>query len=135
MNIYVFQGARWCEDCGLAIRNRLLAAHKAPRHPDDESTYTSAVYPAGPAPAPADHIVQHCAGQDACLQRVQVGRWPDGRPWYIGAWLENPLTATGRRGLAAEIRRQPQHPLIRLWAEWYADVLHPRARPRAPTRR
>ena len=125
MQTYVFQAALWCEDCGLAIRHRLLAAHQGPRHPDDESSYDSDRFPKGPYPdgGGESDVVEHCAGMGDCLNRQLVGTLRDGRPWYVGVWLENELTTEGLKQLAAELRTRPTNPVIQQHGAWYADQL------------
>ena len=50
MNVYVYQAALLCEDCGEATRQRLTEAGKAPHDIDDETTYDSDDFPKGPYP-------------------------------------------------------------------------------------
>lgn len=48
MDVYIFQAALLCEDCGRKIRRELTAAGKAPTDPDNEYTYDSGEFPKGP---------------------------------------------------------------------------------------
>lgn len=77
MNVYMFQAALLCAECGLTQCGILTVHEKRPADPSDESSYESDEYPKGPYPnggGEAD-TPQHC---DAC-----------------GLFLENPLTADG----------------------------------------
>lgn len=76
-NVYMFQAALLCEDCGLAIRQSITDEGKAPEDIDDESSYDSDEFPKGPyydGGGEADSP-NHC---DDCR-----------------AFLENPLTDEG----------------------------------------
>ena len=78
MDVFMYQAALWCEDCGNAIRARLDTEGSAPEDSDDECSWDSDDYPKGPytdGGGEAD-CPQHC---DGC-----------------GAFLENDLTDDGR---------------------------------------
>lgn len=88
VNAYIYQAALLCEDCGRTKADELRPAMLA-RDPQfdetDERTYDSDDFPKGPV---ADgggeaNTTNHC---DSC-----------------GVFLENPLTADGRRQLSDEI--------------------------------
>lgn len=106
MDIYVFQAALLCEDCGEKKRAELESS--APPDPDDEHTYDSDDYPKGPYPdggGEAD-CPQHC---DACH-----------------VFLENPLTSEGldyvRETIASKLedpRAKLDTPAFEEWAPFY----------------
>ena len=76
-DVYMYQAALYCAECGEAIREELTKAGQAPPEPDDESSYDSDDFPKGPfadGGGEADSP-QHC---DAC-----------------SVFLENPLTGDG----------------------------------------
>lgn len=75
MNVYVYQAALYCEDCGDEIRRDLDREGSAPEDPDDECSYDSDDYPKGPYESSEADCPHHC---DAC-----------------GVFLENPLTTEG----------------------------------------
>lgn len=96
-NVYIFQAALYCEDCGKAI----CARTPKPPHldPDDESSWDSDDYPKGPysdGGGEAD-TPQHC---DACHE-----------------FLENPLTPDGYAWLA----EQDSSPPVRRWRKFYRE--------------
>lgn len=77
MNVFIFQSALYCEDCGEDIRKGLTEAGQVPADIKDESSYDSAYFPKGPYGngGGAADSPQSC---DCCK-----------------AFLENPLTADG----------------------------------------
>jgi len=125
-NVYIFQAALYCEDCGEAIREELKASGKAPEDPDDETSFDSDEFPAGPYPdggGEADSP-QHCDSMDKCLNAITL---PCGSK--IGAWLENSLTEEGVKEVVNSIRedlvRDDEHgrQVGRLWRKWYDDEI------------
>ena len=50
MDVYIFQAALWCEECGEAIRGRLTESGNAPGDAEDEGSYDSDDFPKGPFP-------------------------------------------------------------------------------------
>ncbi len=77
MDVYIYQAALHCDECGHGICKDLKAKGEAPDDPKDESSYDSDDYPKGPfadGGGEAD-CPQHC---DSC-----------------GVFLENPLTSEG----------------------------------------
>jgi hypothetical protein len=93
VNVYIYQAALYCEDCGRELRRmRKTAAARGgkpvPTDPDDESSYDSDDYPKGPYPngGGESDCPQHCANMGDCANT------PDGK---AGVFLENPLTSDG----------------------------------------
>jgi len=62
MNVYIYQAALLCEDCGVMTCLALTRAGKAPEHPEDESTYDSNDFPKGSYPdgGGESDIAEHC---------------------------------------------------------------------------
>ncbi len=77
MNVYMYQAALFCEDCGVEIRARLTKQGTAPEDPEDEYTYDSDDYPKGP--------YSDGGGESDCPNHC------DG----CEVFLENPLTDDG----------------------------------------
>lgn len=68
MNVYVYQAALYCEDCGKAIRASLTVEGKAPPDPDDEETYDSDNFPKGGYPDGEADSPQHCTACSVFLE-------------------------------------------------------------------
>jgi hypothetical protein len=125
-DVYMYQAALHCEDCGEAIRADLRKSGKAPEDEDDEDSYDSDDFPKGPFGAGGGEAdsVQHCDGGTRCLNAITL---PHGSK--IGAWLGNDLTEDGISGLSDSIRRSlfKTDPHVRqvnrLWATKYGDSL------------
>lgn len=97
MDVYVYQAAFLCAECGEALR----ACLDKPADPNDESTYDSDDYPKGPYPdggGEADSP-QQC---DNC----QV-------------FLENPLTDDGRDYVLSLVYGALGVTIVGQWAEFY----------------
>lgn len=106
MDVYMYQAALLCEDCGRKIRKELDKAGKSPEDPNFEESYESDDYPKGPYPdgGGESDSPQHC---DEC-----------------GVFLENALTDAGREyveEMIAEHKKKGRHDpkLIQEWAEFY----------------
>jgi hypothetical protein len=125
-NVYMYQAALYCEDCGEAIRKKLEEQGEAPEDPDDETSYDSSDFPAGPYPDGGGEAdgPQHCDCGAECLDAVTL---PCGDK--IGAWLENPLTEDGVRDVISVIQNDlvsddaHARQVGRLWRQWYADEI------------
>ena len=105
MNVYVYQAALLCEDCGVQTRNKLIHEGNGPDC-DDEQTYDSNDYPKGPYQdgGGESDTPNHC---DMCH-----------------AFLENPLTTDGYAYMldaVAEALRVPkqQRDAVREWWSFY----------------
>ena len=112
MDVYVFQAALYCEDCGQAIADELAA--RGVEDPGDSDAFPQGPYPDGGGEA---DVPQHCDGAGHCLNAVRSGEHT------IGAFLENPLTVDGRRYLAEAVARDGDSEVVRLWAEFYGEGL------------
>ncbi|MDX2116264.1 MAG: hypothetical protein SFZ24_11695 [Planctomycetota bacterium] len=112
MEVYVFQAALYCEDCGQAIADELIARGVA--DPGDSDAFPQGPYPEGGGEA---DVPQHCDVAGHCLNAVRSGEHA------VGAFLENPLTGDGRRYLAEAIATRPDSEVVRLWAEFYGEGL------------
>lgn len=103
-NVYIYQAALYCEDCGEAI----CAKMATPTEPDNESSYDSDDYPKGPygdGGGEADSP-QHC---DSC-----------------GAFLENALTRDGVAYVREAIADASGNAdVLATWAEFYRWELVP----------
>jgi hypothetical protein len=106
VNVYIYEAAFYCEDCGIALRRTLDEKGERPADPDDEHTYDSDEYPKGPYPDSGGEAdcPQHC---DGC-----------------GLFLENPLTSDGVEYVREAIRRryfsqQGSAKPAPEWAEFY----------------
>lgn len=116
MNVFMYRAALYCEPCGEAI------AAVTPKPPgfdsSKESTWDSDDYPKGPygeGGGEAD-TAQHC---DAC-----------------GLFLENPLTAEGRRHVLEALREhfadgRGSADVLRTWVRHYGITLDEYAGPLA----
>ena len=125
-DVYMYQAALLCEDCGEEIRANLRKAGKAPDDEDDEGSYDSDDFPKGPfsdGGGEADSV-QHCDSNERCLNAIKL---PCGSK--IGAWLGNDLTSEGVRWLAESIRESifkdntHSRQVNRLWKSKYSDPL------------
>ena len=125
-DVYMFQGALYCEDCGEDIRARLRKEGKVPEDEDDEESFDSDEFPKGPYSdgGGESDSVQHCDSGGECLNAIKL---PCGSK--IGAWLGNDLTGEGDRWLAESIResifKDDAHgrQVNRLWRLKYSDPL------------
>ena len=101
MNVYIYQAALYCEDCGLDIRMRLDTTDKRPDDPEDEYTYDSDEYPKGPYPdgGGESDSPAHC---DSCQ-----------------LFLENPLTSDGEQYVRETVDENSK-PLVQEWAQYYS---------------
>ena len=131
-DVYMYQAALHCEDCGEAIRADLRKAGKAPEDEDDENSYDSDDFPKGPFGAGGGEAdsVQHCDGGAGCLNAITL---PCGSK--IGAWLGNELTEDGISWLSSSIKKgifatnEHSRQVNRLWADKYRDSLPDAASP------
>lgn len=114
MDVYVFQAALYCSDCGERLIDELLAAGA-------EDTGDADDFPQGPyadGGGEADSP-QHCDAGPDCLAAEEH----DGR--RVGAFLENPLTHEGLEALTRALLEPggAEDPIVRAWADFYgADV-------------
>lgn len=106
MNVYLFQAALLCEDCGHEVCKNLTEAGEKPFTVSDESSYDSDDYPKGPYPdggGEADSP-QHC---DHC-----------------NVFLENPLTADGVAYVSDALQNPEKFPITaQEWLNFYGADL------------
>ena len=99
MDVYLYQAALYCDDCGKAIRGKLAIPPGADI--DNEHTFDSNDYPKGPysdGGGEAD-CPQHC---DAC-----------------NVFLENSLTGDGVDYVREMLRKRPNGKTAKHWADFY----------------
>ena len=127
-DVYMFQGALYCEDCGQAIQKEIRKDGRAPEDEDDEGSYDSDDFPKGPfgdGGGEADSV-HHCDSNEGCLNAIKL---PCGSK--IGAWLGNDLTSEGAEWLSNSIKegifRDDEHgrQVTRLWRLKYGDSVSP----------
>ena len=127
MDVYIFQAALVCSECGEKICQELMAAGKAPEDPDDETLYDSDDFPKGPYPngGGESDTPQHCDCGDECLNAEEFF---DGSKF--GCFLENPLTNEGLAYVQEKVHeyycsKNGKHShVVPVWAEYY-DIPNP----------
>lgn len=126
--VYMFQGALYCKDCGQSIQKEIQEEGKAPMDEKDEESFDSDDFPKGPfedggGEADGPH---HCDNLARCLNAIEL---PCGSK--IGAWLGNDLTNEGARWLSDSIKsslfRDDEfvRQINRLWRLKYEDSVSP----------
>ena len=116
MLAYIYAADIYCEQCGEAIRERIIREGFAPADPDDQRSYDSDEFPKGPycdGGGEAD-CPQHCGAGQQCVNAIE---FDDGHK--VGAWLENELTADGVEYVCEAIREGGE--VAELWADYYRD--------------
>lgn len=122
MDVYIYQAALLCEDCGLAVKQQLDKRGEGPEDPDDEESYDSDEYPKGPyadGGGEAD-VPNHCDMGGKCLNADVLS---DGR--RVGAFLENQLTGEGEEyvvdAVKDAVRNRPGKASVALeiWKPFY----------------
>ena len=108
MNVYIYQAALLCEDCGKVQCQALIDAGKAPANPDDEYTYDTDDYPKGP--------YGDGGGEADCAQHCD----------HCNTFLENPLTSHGAENVAESLvsgflRDDGSPDVLREWFAFYRD--------------
>lgn len=132
MDVYMFQAALWCEDCGEALREQMIQDGEAPEDPDDEESYDSDEFPKGPygdGGGEADSP-QHCDAGEHCINAVELSSGSK-----VGAFLENPLTDDGNEYvreavLEAKAKKKKGSVALEIWKPYYdyIDYRRPRRR-------
>ncbi len=122
MNVYIYAADIWCEACGEAIKERLIAEGKAPENPNDEHTYDSGDFPKGPdsdGGGSAD-CPQHCGANGDCLNAEVLSNG-----MKVGAFLRNPLTSDGYDYLLEQCRDQNGNKeVLAIWRDYYGSDRH-----------
>jgi len=116
MQVYIYAADIYCEQCGEAIRERIIREGFAPADPDDQRSYDSDEFPKGPycdGGGEAD-CPQHCGAGPQCVNAIE---FDDGHK--VGAWLENELTADGVEYVREAIREGGE--VAEMWADFYRD--------------
>jgi hypothetical protein len=105
MDVYAYQAALLCEECGDKVIAKLTAEGKAPAEPENENTFDSDQFPKGPYAHDSNESdsIQHC---DHC-----------------GVFLENPLTNEGYNSLYEMVRKALNEgrcsEALREWIDFY----------------
>lgn len=96
MNVYVYNAALFCFDCGHEIIEMLDEIN-------EKDTGDSDDYPQGPYPngGGESDYPQHCDNLDC------------------GVFLENPLTTDGQDYVRACFVDAPSNPIVAMWADYY----------------
>ena len=122
MKAYIYCADIYCEDCGLAIRQRICAERiksgLPPFDESNESSFDSDDYPKGPydnGGGEAD-CPQHCGNHADCLNAEEI----DGHK--IGAFLANDLTADGVRYVIDAFIDDTDSQCVQYWIERYDEL-------------
>jgi len=119
MNCFMYQAKLYCQQCGLAIRAKLLTEGNAPTNPDDESTYCSRDYPKGPFPEGVGEAdcPQHCESGPDCINAISINGTK------VGIFLENELTFDGVQYVKNALRDNLYRSSVALfWKDAYEDM-------------
>lgn len=117
MDIYIYQGALWCEDC---IDAALGDGSDGAVDSGDSDTYPQGPYGEGGGEA---DVPQHCDGGDTCYNAEVIREatlWCD--RVVIGAFLGNPLTAAGHYYVQEAVnnnRDAHNTAVVKLWGDFY----------------
>ena len=126
VNVFIFQSALYCEECGEDIRNGLTEAGEAPADIDDESSYCSDKFPKGPyrnGGGEADSP-QHC---DCCRAFLQNPLTGDGYEYvrkavdYLADVESGDSEYTLSERLAAKFR-ELYKPVLAEWCAYYPEA-------------
>lgn len=109
---YIYAADIWCDDCGEAIKSRIIAEGNAPADPDDEYSYDSGEFPKYVDGSSEADSPQHCAAGEDCINAYE---FPGG--FKIGVWLENDLTTDGEDYVKEAVREGGE--VAELWREWH----------------
>jgi len=106
MNVYLYQAALLCEQCGDEVRKDLTDNGEAPENPDDEATFDSDDFPKGP--------YSDGGGEADCPQHCD----------YCQCFLDNPLTSDGYDYVRKAIRKwedigSGSEDVLREWSDRY----------------
>lgn len=82
MQVYIYQAALYCVDCGNSICEDLTAAGKAPEDPEDEGSYDSDDFPKGPTDEGESDSPSHC---DGCQCFLETDLTEEGKRYVIEA--------------------------------------------------
>jgi len=108
MNVYVFQAALYCAECGEALARDLHQRGVEDSGDSDDFPQGPFADGGGEADSP-----QHCDSGPQCLAAKSIG----GR--RVGAFLENPLTSDGEAYVSKSLEDTPGSPLVQFWAHHY----------------
>lgn len=100
MDVYIYAADIYCEDCGRAIRERIISEGNAPADYDDETSYDSDEFPKGP--------FSDGGGESDCPQHCAS----------CGVFLENPLTSDGY-DYVREQHAAHESEITAMWCEFY----------------
>lgn len=114
MDVYIYQAAFLCRDCGEALIKHLDASGIIDTGDTDD-------YPQGPYPdgGGESDSAEFCDSMEYC-----VNAWtPKGWPRKVGVFLENPLTTDGRKDIQERISKSPENPVSQMLADFYGMEL------------
>jgi hypothetical protein len=109
----IYQADVWCDDCALAIRERLQSEGNAPKDALDERTYDSGEYPKYASDDEESDSPQHCAAGADCCNAVEL---PSGRK--VG-YLFGSLTSDGVEYLRQAALEGGE--VAALWVQHFSD--------------
>jgi len=69
---YIYQADIWCNNCGEAIRERLIREGHAPTDPNDEWSYDSDDFPKRASDNDESDSPQHCAAGENCINAIEL---------------------------------------------------------------
>jgi len=69
---YIYCADIYCDDCGEAIRQRLIAEGKAPVDPTDEWSYDSDDFPKVAGDDDESDCPQHCGCGEHCVNAIEI---------------------------------------------------------------
>lgn len=95
MDVYMYQAALYCEDCGMGIQSDLATKGPMPDVLDADA------YPQGPYDSHMQEFDSPCHCDDC------------------GEFLEVGLTDDGREYVKDSIETNPKGPVTQIWADYY----------------
>lgn len=116
---YIYKADVWCNECGDAIRERLIREGYAPADPENESSYDSDDFPKYASDNDESDYPQHCAAGEDCINAITL---PSGGK--VGL-LFGELTSDGIAYVQEAIEKAAKKTciwhdeVIDLWREYY----------------
>lgn len=119
MLVYIYAADIYCQQCGEAIRERILQGF-APDDPDRSYDFPRGPYPDGGGEADCP---LHCGAGSDCHNAIEL---LDGSK--VGAWLENELTTDGIEYVSEAILGDGD--MAEIWAGFYRGSMNSHIGPR-----